>query len=137
MPLSRFTPRVVTPLTTMAELDGAIARSSAAPILIFKHSTTCGLSLMAAEEVADLLDGAGAPVDAEVFVVDVRGGREISRAIAERLKVRHDSPQVLLVHQGVVVWHRSHAGVTASAISEALSRIDRGADRAGVERPGR
>jgi bacillithiol system protein YtxJ len=121
MPLSRFPPHVVTPLSTLADLDTALARSALSPILIFKHSTTCGLSTMAAEEVADLLRGA--PIDADVYVVDVHGGRAISRAITERLKIPHESPQALLIANGAVRWHRSHAGVTAGAIARALAHL--------------
>src|SRR5262245_37063807 len=114
----RQVPHTTTPLNTIADLDAALARSSETPVLLFKHSTTCGLSAMAAQEVADLLSGAA--VDADVFVVDVRGRRNVSNAIAERLKVRHESPQVLLVQNGIVRWHRSHASVTAEAIARAL-----------------
>jgi len=110
---------VITPLTSVDELDDALAKSSANPVLIFKHSSTCGLSAMAAEEVAEWLDAAH--VNADVYVVDVRRSRPVSHAVAERLKVRHESPQALLVRDGIVCWHRSHAGVTAGAIERALS----------------
>lgn len=111
-------PHPITPLEDLAGLDAALAKSETSPVLIFKHSTTCGLSAMAAEEVSDLLNGAA--IDAEVFVVDVRGRRQVSNAIADRLHIRHESPQVLLIQNGVVRWHRSHASVTAAAIAQAL-----------------
>lgn len=123
---SRLTPQVITALNTLQDLDAALARSMTTPVLLFKHSTTCGLSAMAAEEVADLLTGAA--IDADVYVVDVRGGRQVSNAIAERLKIRHESPQVLLVQDGVVRWHRSHASVTAASIARALQHARPEAD---------
>src|SRR5678815_341212 len=100
----RFVPNpngkhVITPLTSVDELDDALAKSSANPVLIFKHSSTCGLSAMAAEEVAEWLDAAH--VNADVYVVDVRRSRPVSHAVAERLKVRHESPQALLVRDGI------------------------------------
>ena len=115
----RLSHHVITPLATLQELDAALARSSTSPVLIFKHSSTCGLSAMAAEEVTAWLDTAH--IAAEVYVVDVRHSRPVSQAVAERLKVRHESPQVLLVQAGTVTWHRSHSGVTAAAIERALS----------------
>ena len=118
----------LTPLRGLAELEQVITDSHAKPVLLFKHSTTCGLSAMAAAEVADLLNGAA--IDADVFVVDVRGRRPVSNAIAERLKVRHESPQVLLLQKGVVRWHRSHASVTAEAIARALQHARPEADEA-------
>jgi len=111
------TRHVITPLNSVEELDAAL--SSANPVLIFKHSSTCGLSAMAAEEVAEWLDTR--EMAADVYVVDVRRSRPVSQAVAERLKVRHESPQALLVQNGIVRWHRSHAGVTAAAIERALS----------------
>lgn len=108
-------------MTTLAEFEAVLADSAAKPVLLFKHSKTCGLSAMAAEEVAELLDTG--PLDAEIRVVDVRASRDLSRTIAERLRIRHESPQVLLIHDGTVVWHRSHASLTAAAIARALTQL--------------
>ena len=110
---------VITPLTSLEQLDEVLAKSSANPVLIFKHSSTCGRSAMAAEEVAAWLDAAHMTVD--VYVVDVRRSRPVSQAVAERLAVRHESPQALVVQDGIVRWHRSHAAVTAVAIEHALN----------------
>ena len=123
---TRQIPHLITPLETLDDLTAALARSTETPVLLFKHSTTCGLSAMAAQEVADLLNGAA--IDADVFVVDVRGRRDVSNAIAQRLNVRHESPQVLLVQDNVVRWHRSHASVTAQAIAQALQHARPEAD---------
>jgi len=119
--MSTRVPSIVRKITTLAQLDSALADSSIRPVLIFKHSVTCGMSLMAAEEVAELLDAG--PVEADIHVVDVGVGREVSRAIEDRLKIRHESPQVLLIRNGAVLWHRSHAGVTAAAIARALKQL--------------
>ena len=112
---------LVTPLASLADLEAALARSSTSPIVIFKHSSTCGLSAMAAAEVADMLEGSD--IDADVYVVDVHAGRAVSNAIADRLKVRHESPQALIVQDGVVRWHKSHAAIRAAAIGRALDDL--------------
>jgi len=110
---------IIRPLTSVEALDAALVKSSVNPVLIFKHSSTCGRSAMAAEEVAQWLDAVHVAVD--VYVVDVRGSRPVSDAVAERLHVRHESPQALLVQDGIICWHRSHAGVTAAAIERAIN----------------
>jgi bacillithiol system protein YtxJ len=107
------------PLTSLGELDTALARSSTRPIVIFKHSRTCGTSVQAFEEIEEVLSrGLGA----ETFLVDVRAHRGISQAIAARFHVRHESPQVLLIQDGAVRWHSSHFRVTADAIAAAVQR---------------
>ena len=105
-------------LTNLDELDAALASSG--PILIFKHSPTCGISVQAHEEVAALL--AGPPLAATAYCVLVREGRAVSNAIATRLNIRHQSPQIILVERGVTRWHASHFRVTAAAIRTAVEQ---------------
>lgn len=105
-------------LTTTEELDAAFALSAAQPILIYKHSLTCGTSGLAYEEVLDLAEGSMLPGSA--FLVRIQAARDVSQAIEDRLGIRHESPQVLLIVEGRVVWHASHFRVTARAISEAM-----------------
>lgn len=107
-------------LTNLDELDAALARTAAEPILIFKHSPTCGISAQAHEEIVTLLADAGWRT--EVYMVIVQEGRLVSNEIAKRLNLRHASPQILLVRDGVVRWHASHFRVTARAIRDALQR---------------
>ena len=112
---------VLTPLETVADLDAALARSVVRPVLIFKHSITCGTSEVAREEVEELIesiDREAWPVD--LYVVRVQPARAVSNEIETRLRVRHESPQVLLVNNGQVVWRASHYRVTATAMVAAL-----------------
>jgi bacillithiol system protein YtxJ len=109
------------PLSTLEEMDVALAQSAIRPILIFKHSPVCGTSAEAYDEVEALLDGP--PLSADAYLVDVWAHRAVSRAIAERLATRHESPQALLVESGRVVWSASHYRVTAEAIDRALSEL--------------
>jgi monothiol bacilliredoxin len=110
------------PLTSTAELEMVLARSFTRPVVIFKHSSTCGRSAMAEEEISQLV--AGTPVEADVFTVHVQAHRQVSNAIADALHVRHESPQVLLISQGTAVWHGSHLRVTERAIRQALQQLE-------------
>jgi bacillithiol system protein YtxJ len=105
-------------LMTVADLDAALALSAVQPILIYKHSLTCGTSGVAYEEVLDLAGGSMLPGSA--FLVRIQAARDVSDAIEKRLGIRHESPQVLLIVDGRVVWHASHFRVTARAISDAI-----------------
>lgn len=101
------------PLTTDAELSAALAASHTAPVILFKHSQTCGISHMARASLAE----GDRPVP--VHEVVVQRHRDLSTHIAARLGVRHESPQVFVIAAGAVAWHSSHAGVTAARVDAA------------------
>ena len=67
------------PLHTLGDLDAAIAGSSGRPALVFKHSTTCGTSAYAHEEVESLLEEPG--LRADVYIVGGRPARPVAAAI--------------------------------------------------------
>jgi bacillithiol system protein YtxJ len=110
-------------LHAIADLDEAVRHSFDRPIVIFKHSITCGTSMMALEELEELT--ALEPA-AEVFVVAIPFARAVSTEIAKRFGVRHESPQVLIVRDGAVAWHASHFRVTRDEIVSAISRTASG-----------
>ena len=107
-------------LTSVAELEPAVAGSFTRPVLFFKHSLTCGTSAWALEELEALLDGPSIPADA--CVVHVQTSRALSEAIASRFGIRHESPQALLVRNGAVVWHSSHHRLSQAEMAGALQR---------------
>jgi len=110
----------LTVLSTLDGLESALSGSSGRPLLLLKHSLTCGTSAYAHEEFEDFLAEPGPPVDA--CVVHVQSGRAVSNAIAERFGIRHESPQLLLISNGQVVWHASHHRITRREIAAALAR---------------
>lgn len=116
----------LTHLHQIAELESVIAESSTRPLLLFKHSLTCGTS---AEALDELLAHADAePEVATIAIVTVQIDRALSQAITTRLGVRHETPQALLVRDGKVVWTASHFRVTSDEISRAIARAAAQAD---------
>lgn len=111
-------------LWTVDDLDRLLAQSPDEPVLIYKHSVECGTSGMALEEIGDLV--AGPPIGARIGVVMVQPARSVSNEVARRFAVRHESPQVLLIQAGRVVWHASHYRVTAESVLSALARAGMG-----------
>ncbi len=109
------------PLTSLDDLSDVLARTADRPVLLFKHSETCGLSLQAHEEVVSAL--ADADWSTDVHLVSVQRSRPVSNAIAERLGVRHASPQLLLVVDGQVQWQSSHLSITREAMRRAVAGV--------------
>ena len=66
----------------------------------------------------------GFPSGRAVCLVDVIEDREISAEITRASSVRHESPQVLLLKGGRVVWHASHYGITAEAVARECLKAD-------------
>lgn len=85
--------------------------------LIFKHSPLCVVSSFARDEVERF---SRETPSLPITVVDVIRQRPLSEGIAARSRVRHASPQVLLVQEGRIRWHTSHGGIAAEALSGAV-----------------
>lgn len=107
-------------IENLADLDAAVAASSTQPILIFKHSLTCGTSALAYEEIDDHLTSGREP--REVYLVRIQTARAVSNEISARFRIRHESPQALLLDRGSVVWHGSHYHVNAAEIEAAVNQ---------------
>ena len=108
----------LTSLQRVEDLDRALRESQRRPVLLFKHSYSCGVSAEALDELIAHLDGGSG--EAHYAMVTVQTHRDVSNAIAARLGVRHETPQALLVRDGRVVWSASHFRVNAASLEQAL-----------------
>jgi bacillithiol system protein YtxJ len=100
-------------------LEAAIAESSERPVLIFKHSRTCGISCEAFDELhAHLAEGPG---EVSYNLITVQSHRGVSDHLTKRLGVRHETPQAILLRDGVPVWNASHFRITAQELKRVLA----------------
>src|SRR3712207_5723022 len=81
------------PLPDVDALDEAVARSQEAPVLLFLHDPHCPISRRAWGEMQRLAEG---PLS-NAYLVDVSRQHALSKAIASRTGVRHESPQALVL----------------------------------------
>lgn len=105
------------PLTTLSQIDQLMEESQKKPLLIFKHSTRCGVSRSVLKQFENEFDLADA-VDA--YYLDLLEYRPISSAIAEQFSVTHQSPQLILLNKGQVVHHASHSDIDAQLLKKYL-----------------
>ncbi|WP_435132977.1 bacillithiol system redox-active protein YtxJ [Formosa sp. A9] len=76
--------------------------------VIFKHSTRCGISSMVLrgfEKAYDL------DTNVDLYFLDLLQYRDISNTVAAVFKVHHESPQLLIIKDGVTVAHASHSDI--------------------------
>ena len=103
----------MTRLDTIEKLEAAIENSRIHPVLLFKHSITCGISANVFRDVAG--------VEAPINLVVVQDDRPISNEIARRTGVRHESPQAIILKDGEVVYHASHFDIRPDDLHSQLS----------------
>jgi bacillithiol system protein YtxJ len=106
-------------LRHLSDLDSLLDGSTRRPVLLFKHSYSCGTSAEALDQLIEHLEESRHP-ETDYAVVTVQTHREVSNAVSARLGVRHETPQALLIRAGRVVWSASHFRVTADAVARAL-----------------
>lgn len=110
--------KTLKPLADLAALEAAIAESRQRPVLIFKHSRSCGISCEAFDELhAHVAEGG---VEASYNVITVQNSRNVSDAAASRFGLRHETPQAILLKDGIPVWNASHFRITADELRRAL-----------------
>jgi monothiol bacilliredoxin len=115
----------LTHLSDLDMLEAAIAESAERPVLLFKHSRTCGISCEALDELqAHVAEQAGKAVGVSGVsykVITVQSHRGLSESAAKRLGIRHETPQAILLKDGRPVWNASHFRITAAALTRAVS----------------
>jgi len=114
--------KIVNELTSIEELDVFLDSTTDTPALVFKHSTTCPISSRASERLNSYLETAGDSAP-NISLIKVIESRPVSNAIAERLHVTHQSPQLILINNGKEAWNASHHNITAENILAALESL--------------
>src|SRR5687767_8384274 len=109
------------PLIDVAALEAAIAESRERPVLLFKHSRTCGISCEALDELQSHLAEAADGAKAAYRMITVQSHRRISDEASARLGIRHETPQVIVLRDGAPVWNASHFRITAAALGRVLT----------------
>ncbi|PRY14775.1 bacillithiol system protein YtxJ [Pontibacter ummariensis] len=108
------------PLTSVEQLDEIIEESKSTPVVIFKHSTSCSISATAKARIERQWDGAG--VDhVKPYYLDLLKYRPVSNEVAEVLQVRHESPQLLLLQDGVCTYDTSHMSISVDALKKNIT----------------
>ncbi len=109
-------------LNDLNQLDTIGTASAEGPIVIFKHSTRCSISSTAKSRLERNWDKHDL-AHVQAYHLDLIAHRDVSNEIAERFSVHHESPQLLLVHNGEVPYAESHLSITASELEEQVKGV--------------
>ncbi len=96
-------------LESEGQLNQAIEDSKEKAVVLFKHSTRCGISSMALDRLNSNSDLPSS--EADFYYLDLLRFRPISNIISEKLSIQHESPQIILMRNGEITYHDSHNGI--------------------------
>jgi bacillithiol system protein YtxJ len=104
---------------TLQEIQNNISHEQ--PVLIFKHSTRCSVSSMALDRLERNWNEQEMQ-NVKPYFLDLIQHRDISNQIAEVFGIPHESPQVLLIKDGKVVYDNSHMGISYQEIKKSIEK---------------
>lgn len=104
-------------LNSPAVLNAIKADSLHHPIVIFKHSTRCGVSAAVKDRLENTYEQVA---DEDYYYLDLLSYRDISNAIADDFKVYHQSPQIILIKNGECTYDESHYDIHFAELKEQI-----------------
>jgi bacillithiol system protein YtxJ len=93
-------------LTTKEELEIIDEISHQKPVILFKHSTRCSISRFALKRFDEEYDFSEEQMN--WYLLDLLNYRDLSNEIARRYNIEHQSPQILVIKNGKVIFNASH-----------------------------
>ncbi len=104
---------VINKVDSIEKLDAIFERSKLEPVVLFKHSNSCGISSHVLETVRE--------IDTDLNVIVIQENRAISNELALRTGYNHQSPQAFVLVNGNPVYHATHYGIDSAAIDRAVA----------------
>jgi len=100
-------------------LNSIVDESQRMPVLIYKHSTRCGISSMVWSGLQGSLDFEKS--GGHHYYLDLLSYREISNEVATRFGIWHESPQAIVIYKGKVIHHSSHGQIDGARLTKIMS----------------
>lgn len=104
---------LVKTIDSIEKLDALFERSHTEPVVLFKHSNSCGISSHVFEMASE--------VEGELNVIVIQQNRDLSNEVAVRTGHTHQSPQAFVLVNGKPVYHATHYGINADAINATIA----------------
>ena len=104
-------------LTSEKQLDDLVGLSEDYRVVIFKHSTSCGISRMVLKNLESQISQ-NKPEQTEYFFLDLLKYRSISNAISEKFQVIHQSPHMIILDNKEVAYADSHSSISIDYLTK-------------------
>lgn len=106
------------PFNSLDQIKMIKELSKSETILIFKHSTRCGISNMVKKRFEKLFEISMSNI--KVYYLDLLNFRDISDEVGYSFKVQHQSPQLLIIRNEIAVKNASHYDITSVSLKKYL-----------------
>ncbi|WP_178985011.1 bacillithiol system redox-active protein YtxJ [Winogradskyella helgolandensis] len=103
------------PLSDVSQLTTIEEQSKTKTQIIFKHSTRCGISSMVMKQFVSAYD---VELNADLYYLDLLRYRDVSNEVGYKFQVMHQSPQLLVIKNGVAVAHASHGAINDMTLEQ-------------------
>ncbi|MBN1291241.1 MAG: bacillithiol system redox-active protein YtxJ [Candidatus Latescibacteria bacterium] len=88
--------------------------------IIMKNSNRCSISRSVRVKYEVIAEKYGKNND--FYMIDVVNNKNISNALEEKTNIRHESPQIIIIHEGKVIWHASHWEIKTDEIEKYITK---------------
>lgn len=102
-------------LNTINQLDEISNLSKQSTVLIFKHSTRCSVSRMVLKQFENEF---GFQDKIATYFLNLLEYRDISNEIATKFNVVHQSPQLIVIKDGIAIYNASHESIDANDLKD-------------------
>ncbi len=103
-------------LSEIEQLEEINKASFDTPVMIFKHSTRCSISLSALNRVERNWNNEQDDIKVKPYYLDLIVYRNVSNEIAKKWNIEHQSPQVLIIKKGACIYTETHMGINYEEI---------------------
>ena len=107
-------------MSSIEQLNELVVVAQSKPVVIFKHSTRCGISSMALNSFKR--EWTSEDSLADVYILDLLRHRDVSNDVAEITGVYHQSPQAIVLKGTEVIYEASHSAIDARKIETILKK---------------
>jgi len=98
------------PMNSIDQIATIKEQSKSEVVLLFKHSTRCGISRMVIKQFEKKFTED--MKDLKVYYLDLLSYRDISNEVGYTFQIMHQSPQLLIIKNGEAIANASHYDIT-------------------------
>lgn len=106
-------------LKSIAQIESLRLESNDAPVVIFKHSTRCSISKVTLDRLERSWNDSEVG-NAKAYMLDLLSYRQVSDHIVNTFGIQHESPQIMVLRNGQVIYDDSHFQIDYHKVKEII-----------------